>query len=50
MKKALVILAILALMIAEYRFIMGNLCPYNVEPGVLCVEFMGNVDFYAVEE
>lgn len=50
MKKKLVILvAVLALMFAEYRFIMCNLYPYY-DNGFLCLEFMGQVDTYYVEE
>ena len=44
---ALIIL--LALMFAEYRFIMTNIKPYYAEDGFLCIEFMGQTDAYYAE-
>lgn len=44
-----VLATILALMFAEYRFIMCNLCPYYADDGSLCIEFMGQVDSYYTE-
>lgn len=41
--------AILTLMFSEYRYIMTSLHPYY-EDGVLCIEFMGQVDAYDIEE
>lgn len=41
--------ALFALMFAEYRFIMLNLCPYYTEDGFLCIEFMGQVESYYAE-
>lgn len=50
MKKALfIILAILVLMFAEYRYIMVNLKPYYADDGYLCIEFMGQTDAYYAE-
>ena len=49
MKKLLILLAIIVLMFAEYRFIMCNLRPYEGENGTVYIEFMGNVDEYYAE-
>ena len=50
MKKFIVILiAVLVLMFAEYRYIMTNLCPYYAEDGFLCIEIFGQVDSYYAE-
>lgn len=49
-KTVIVVVALAVLMFAEYRFIMCNLCPYFAEDGSLCIEFMGQVDSYFVEE
>lgn len=50
LKKFVVILiAILVLMFAEYRYIMTNLKPYYAEDGFLCIEFMGQTDAYYAE-
>ena len=50
MKKFIVILiAILVLMFAEYRYIMTNLCPYYAEDGYLYIEVFGQVDTYYAE-
>lgn len=47
MKKIIVIiLAVLCLMFAEYRFIMHNIHPYHGENGTVYLEFMGSVDAY----
>jgi hypothetical protein len=47
MKKIIIIiLAILMLMFAEYRFIMHNLCPYRGENGTMYIEVFGQVDEY----
>lgn len=52
MKKAIValvvILAIVALMYAEYRYIMCNLQPYYAD-GYMYIDFMGQTDRYYVE-
>ena len=48
-KFVVVLIAILVLMFAEYRFIMTNLCPYYAEDGYLCIEFMGQTDAYYAE-
>lgn len=47
--KLIIIVAILALMFAEYRFIMVNLKPYYADNGYLCIEFMGQTDSYYAE-
>lgn len=50
MKKLVVILiAILVLMFAEYRYIMTHITPYYAEDGFLCIEFMGQTDAYYAE-
>lgn len=53
MKKAikiiLAIMAILALMFAEYRYIMLNIKPYNGEGGTVYLEIFGQVDEYYAE-
>lgn len=50
MKKFLVVLiAIIVLMFAEYRFIMTHIKPYYAEDGFLCIEFMGSCDSYYAE-
>ena len=49
MKKLIILVTILALMFVEYRYIMVNLHPYY-DNGSLCLEFMGQVDTYHIEE
>lgn len=50
MKKGILILiSVLALMFAEYRFIMTNIKAYYAEDGFLCIEFMGQTDAYYAE-
>ena len=50
MKKILImILIILGIMYAEYRYIMVNLHPYNGDNGTVYIEIFGNVDEYYVE-
>lgn len=47
MKKILImILIILGIMYAEYRYIMLNLCPYKGNNGTVYIEIFGNVDEY----
>ena len=52
-KKIIIILTsiviILAMMFAEYRFIMCNIRPYHGENGTVCLEIFGNVDEYYAE-
>ena len=48
-KILIISMAILALMYAEYRYIMVNLKPYYAEDGYLCIEFMGQADSYYAE-
>lgn len=53
MKKLIIILSVLisivALMFAEYRFVMNHLEPYYAEDGYLYIEFMGQADTYYAE-
>lgn len=53
MKRVATIVAVaavlLALMFAEYRFIMCNLRPYYSEDGFLLIDFMGQTDAYYAE-
>lgn len=50
MKKLIIILlAILVLMYAEYRYIMLNLSPSNGSNGTVYIEIFGQVDEYYVE-
>lgn len=42
---ALLILALATIMVAEYRFIMVNLCPY-IEEDTIYIEIFGQVDAY----
>ena len=50
MRKGIVILiAIIAMMVCEYRFIMTNLRPYYGDDGFVIIEFMGNADSYYAE-
>ena len=48
-KKLLILIAIAALMFAEYRYIMINMQPYYAEDGYLCIEIFGQVDSYYAE-
>ena len=45
-KTIIIILAIITLMFAEYRYIMLNLCPYRGENGTVYIELFGRVDEY----
>lgn len=50
MKKIFVILlAVLMLMYAEYRYIMLNLSPSNGDNGTVYIEIFGSVDEYYVD-
>lgn len=47
MKKAIIIaLIIIAIMFAEYRFIMHHICPYTENGGTVYMEIFGIVDTY----
>lgn len=47
MKKIIIsILILVAIMYAEYRYIMIKICPYQGDNGTVYIEFMGNVDEY----
>ena len=52
-KKIIIILTsvviLLAMMFAEYRFIMCNIRPYRGENGTVYLEVFGNVDEYYAE-
>ena len=41
-----IIMAILSLMYAEYRYIMVNQCPYIDENGTVYIEIFGQTDVY----
>ena len=50
MKKIIIILlAVAALMYAEYRYIMLNLHPYKGDNGTMYIEIFGNADEYYVD-
>jgi hypothetical protein len=42
----IIILGILAIMFAEYRYIMLNLCPCVGEDNTIYIEIFGQVDAY----
>lgn len=44
-----IIMGLITLMFAEYRYIMCNLKPYYADDGYLCIEFMGQTDSYYAE-
>ena len=46
----LIILALLGIMFAEYRFIMCNIKPYRGERGTIYLEVFDHVDEYYAEE
>lgn len=50
MKKIVLALAILALMFAEYRFIMTNIVPTFDDCGMLSLSVFGQIDQYYVAE
>ena len=47
---ALIILALLGIMFAEYRYIMCNIKPYRGENGTVYLEVFDQVDEYYAEE
>ena len=47
---ALIILALLGIMFAEYRYIMCNIKPYRGEGGTVYLEVFDQVDEYYAEE
>lgn len=50
MKRTIIaIIAILAIMYAEYRYIMVNICPYLGENGTVYLEIFEQVDEYYAE-
>lgn len=46
----LIILALLGIMFAEYRYIMCNIKPYRGEGGAVYLEVFDQVDEYYAEE
>lgn len=46
----LIIVALLGIMFAEYRFIMCNIKPYRGERGTIYLEVFDQVDEYYAEE
>lgn len=46
----LIILALLGIMFAEYRYIMCNIHPYRGEGGTVYLEVFDQVDEYYAEE
>lgn len=46
----LIIVALLGIMFAEYRFIMCNIKPYRGEGGTVYLEVFDQVDEYYAEE
>lgn len=46
----LIIVALLGIMFAEYRFIMCNIRPYRGEGGTVYLEVFDQVDEYYAEE
>lgn len=47
---ALAFVFVLALMFAEYRYIMHNIKPYRGERGTVYLEIFGQVDEYYADE
>ena len=45
----IVIIGILALMMADYRFILRNICPYRGANGAVYLEVFGRFDEYYAE-
>ena len=45
----MIVFTILAMMFAEYRFIMHNIRPYKGDNGTVYLEIFGNVDEYYAE-
>ena len=44
-----ILLALITLMYAEYRYIMENQCPYRGENGTVYIEIFGQIDEYYAE-
>lgn len=49
-KISIVILILLSIMFAEYRYIMHNLKPYRGERGTIYIEMFGQIDEYYAEK
>ena len=45
-KFLIILVAVLGIMFAEYRYIMLNIKPYRGERGTVYLEFMGQIDEY----
>ena len=48
-KTIIIILAVLTLMFAEYRFIMHRQIPYKGDSGTVYIEMFGHIDTYYAE-
>lgn len=42
----LIIIVLLGIMFAEYRYIMHHICPYRGENGTVYIEIFGQIDEY----
>lgn len=49
-KISIVILILLSIMFAEYRYIMHNLKPYRGDRGTIYIEMFGQIDEYYAEQ
>lgn len=49
-KFAIILVAVLCIMFAEYRYIMTNITPYHGEDGAVYLEIFDQVDEYYAEE
>jgi hypothetical protein len=49
-KIILIVVAVLGIMFAEYRYIMTHICPYTGEDNTVHLEIFGQVDEYYAEE
>lgn len=49
-KFVIIIVAVLCIMFAEYRYIMTHITPYRGEGGAVYLEVFGQVDEYYAEE
>lgn len=49
-KIALILVAVLCIMFAEYRYIMTHITPYRGDNGTVYLEIHGQVDEYYADE
>jgi hypothetical protein len=49
-KFIIILVAVLCIMFAEYRYIMTHIIPYRGDNGTVYLEVFGNVDEYYAEE